>query len=137
MLYLVQRVFFGPLREGDHVHAPAPVDHGHDTAGHGAAHSHGAAHGGHGHGHHGHGAAGHDDGSVRDASSREIAALVPLVVFVFWIGLQPEFFLKRMRPTLEPLARSAVQALDERAAPKSPVLVRESGVAVGELTRVD
>jgi NADH-quinone oxidoreductase subunit M len=133
MLYLVQRVFFGPLREGDHVHAPTPAnqEHGTDDQGRGAAHA------GHGHGHHGHGASGHDDGMVRDASSREIAALVPLVVFVFWIGLQPEFFLKRMRPTLEPLARSAAQALDERAAPKSPVLVRESGAAVGEISRVE
>ncbi len=54
MLWLVQRVFFGPLREPHHKGDHAPV---------------------------------------RDLSFREIAALVPLCVFVFWIGLQPEFFL--------------------------------------------
>ncbi len=46
--------------------------------------------------------------------AREAAALVPLVVFVFWIGLCPEFFLERMRPTLEPLARPALQAYRQR-----------------------
>ena len=75
MLFLVQRVFFGPLKEADHSHSAPPV---------------------------------------RDMSLREGAALVPLVVFVFWIGLWPEFFLERMRPTLEPLARPAAQAYYER-----------------------
>lgn len=75
MLFLVQRVFFGPLKEADHSHDGPPV---------------------------------------RDMSLREGAALVPLVVFVFWIGLWPEFFLERMRPTLEPLARPAAQAYYER-----------------------
>jgi NADH-quinone oxidoreductase subunit M len=133
MLYLVQRVFFGPLREGDHVHAP-PAGHVHGHDAHGDSGQAGHGHAGHGHGH---GASGHDDGTVRDASSREIAALVPLVVFIFWIGLHPEFFLERMRPALEPLARSAVQALDERAAPGPAALVQDRGAAVGELTRVD
>ena len=74
MLFLVQRVFFGPLKEADHAHDGPPV---------------------------------------RDMSLREGTALVPLVVFVFWIGLWPEFFLERMRPTLEPLAQPAAQAYYE------------------------
>jgi NADH-quinone oxidoreductase subunit M len=74
MLYLVQRVFFGPLKEAGHSHAE----------------------------------------EVRDLSARETAALVPLVVFIFWIGLYPQFFLAPMRPTLEPLAKNAVQALNDR-----------------------
>jgi NADH-quinone oxidoreductase subunit M len=74
MLFLVQRVFFGPLKEADHAHNGPPV---------------------------------------RDLSMREGAALVPLVVFVFWIGLWPEFFLERMRPTLEPLAQPAARAYYE------------------------
>ena len=54
MLWLVQRVFFGPLREpGDADHEP-----------------------------------------VSDLSGREIAALVPLAILVFWIGLYPQFFLR-------------------------------------------
>jgi NADH-quinone oxidoreductase subunit M len=76
MLYLVERVFFGPLRE---THSP-------------------------------------DEPSVRDLGARETAALVPLAVFVFWIGLYPQFFLAPMRPTLEPLAKGAVQAMHARGA---------------------
>ena len=55
MLWLVQRVFFGP------VHLPDNETH-----------------------------------SVSDLSVREIAALAPLVVFVLWIGLCPQFFLQPM-----------------------------------------
>ncbi|MGD9720284.1 MAG: NuoM family protein [Pirellulales bacterium] len=75
MLWLVQRVFFGPPRESGHEH-PAS--------------------------------------GMRDLTPWETAALVPLAVFVVWIGLHPEFFLSRMRPTLEPLAQSAATALAER-----------------------
>ncbi len=85
MLYLVQRVFFGPLREPHHDdHAP-----------------------------------------VRDLSLREISALVPLCVFVLWIGLQPEFFLSRMRPTLEPLARPAAQALLDQPGDATQALAQQ------------
>ena len=44
-------------------------------------------------------------------TAREIAALVPLVVFIVWIGLHPDFFLSRMRPALQPLAREAAEVL--------------------------
>lgn len=37
---------------------------------------------------------------VRDLNGREIAALLPLAILVFWIGLYPKFFLIRMEPTL-------------------------------------
>lgn len=82
MLWLVQRVFFGPVKE------PA--------AGHGEHHE------------------------VRDLSWREVAALVPLAVFVFWIGLWPNYFLQRMAPTLDRAAEPARQAVvrhvqDEKA----------------------
>jgi NADH-quinone oxidoreductase subunit M len=89
MLYLVQRIFFGPLREPHHEAA-----HGH-TGGHGHTADHGHA-------------------PVRDLNFRELAALVPLCVFVFWIGLQPEFFLSRMQGSVEPMVRDAQQALLER-----------------------
>ncbi len=75
MLYLVQRVFFGPVKEPEGPHA-------------------------------GHG--------VKDLAPREVLALAPLAVFIFWIGLQPEFFLSRMRPALMPLVQRAARALDER-----------------------
>ncbi len=97
MLCLVQRVFFGPLREPDH-------------DGHGA--------------------------HVRDLSPRELAALVPLCVFVFWIGLQPEFFLSRMQQGLEPIRLPAAQALRERQQPR-PALVQNSAAGQGDVTRVE
>jgi NADH-quinone oxidoreductase subunit M len=71
MLWLVQRVFFGPLKE------PAT-------------------------GHH---------SPVKDLSVREIFALAPLIVLIFWIGLYPKYFLDRMQPTVNPLAASAAEKL--------------------------
>lgn len=74
MLYLVQRLFFGPLRE------PAQDDHA------GPEHE------------------------VADLSWREFSALAPLAIFVFWIGLQPSFFLKPMEDTLNSLVEPAAAA---------------------------
>ncbi len=101
MLYLVQRVFFGPLREphqeGSHEHAP-----------------------------------------VRDLNFRELAAVVPLCVLMFWIGLQPEFFLSRMQHSLEPLSRDAQQALLERQQTVEPAAIAQQTLDVkGALSRVE
>jgi NADH-quinone oxidoreductase subunit M len=93
MLWLVQRVFFGPLREPVHEGEPP----------------------------------------VRDLSFREIAALAPLVVFIFWIGLQPSFFLKPMEPTLDRLsARAAAEAREDSEAerPSAPATARRGTEAV-------
>jgi NADH-quinone oxidoreductase subunit M len=110
MLYLVQRVFFGPLREPGHEGAPpvAAAAHGHDDHGHASADDHGHS-------------------GVRDLSFRELLAVVPLCVFVFWIGLQPEFFLSRMRHTLEPLSRNAQQAILKREAATSALAQQAAG----------
>jgi len=89
MLYLVQRVFFGPLRHPEHKPGEPPV---------------------------------------RDLCFREMAALTPLVVFIFWIGLYPGFFLDRMAPTLNEITSrpAAIQAeessprITDRAAASSP-----------------
>ncbi len=83
MLWLVQRVFFGPLRESEHEHPADPP---------------------------------------RDLTLVEAAALVPLCVFVLWIGLHPEFFLSRIRPALEPVSRGAVEALARRQQRPAPVV---------------
>jgi NADH-quinone oxidoreductase subunit M len=80
MLWMVQRVFFGPLRE--------PVHEGDGQ-------------------HH----------AVRDLTWREIGALTPLAVFVFWIGLWPNFFFDRMAPTLD---RSAAAARERQAVVSRP-----------------
>jgi NADH-quinone oxidoreductase subunit M len=75
MLWLVQRVFFGRLREPPHpAHEPP----------------------------------------VRDLSLREIAALVPLVVFIVWIGLSPKTFIDPMQATLRPITAAVAQEFDAR-----------------------
>jgi NADH:ubiquinone oxidoreductase subunit 4 (subunit M) len=68
---------------------------------------------------------------------REVAALAPLVVFVFWIGLQPEFFLSRMQPTLAPMAEGALQALDDRQLSEQPALAQQPLEPNEESSRVE
>ncbi len=76
MLYLVQRVFFGPLKEPHH--------------------------------------AGEHPHVVSDMNLREFFAVAPLVVFVVWIGLQPEHFGQRMEPTLDKITAATVQPFNDR-----------------------
>ncbi len=76
MLWLVQRVFFGPLRE-----PPTRSE---------------------------------EQGPVRDMRWREVLAVMPLAVLVFWIGLWPNVFLKRMEPTLNKLAAEVEAPLKSR-----------------------
>ena len=74
MLWLIKRVFFGPLKEPAHDAAEPPV---------------------------------------RDLTLREGCALAPLLVFVFWIGLQPKFFLDPMAPALHRATQAATQRVNE------------------------
>lgn len=91
MLWLVQRILFGTVRE------PVLVDRD-----------------------------GHFHADVTDLNTREIVALVPLAVFVFWIGLQPKVFLDRMQPTLKPIVAGVETAwreqLDEETDPPTETL---------------
>ena len=89
MLWLVQRVFFGPLREPHH------AGHGSHAAGHGSP--------------------------VQDMSPREIFALAPLVVFIFWIGLSPGTFIERMQPTLRPISSAVARSFVEQQKTTSEV----------------
>jgi hypothetical protein len=82
MLWLVQRVFFGPLKEPS-VHA-AGDDHAREP--------------------------------VRDLSFREVSALVPLCVFILWIGLWPDFFLSRLAPKVNAIAQQPAAALVSQTA---------------------
>lgn len=91
MLWLVQRVFFGPVHEASHTAADAPI---------------------------------------QDLSLREMAALVPLAVFVFWIGIQPQFFLERMAPDLERIVANVAPHVDENLAPEATAAVEERDSAV-------
>ena len=75
MLWLIERVFFGPLRETEHKSGDPPV---------------------------------------QDLKPREILALSPLVVLIFWIGLQPQYFLERMNPELDNVAKIVSNAFDKK-----------------------
>jgi NADH-quinone oxidoreductase subunit M len=77
MLWLVQRLFFGPLKE--------PPAHSQHEAEH------------------------HE---IEDLDLREILALAPLAVFVLWIGIRPNDFLKPMQPTLEQARAKAAEIVD-------------------------
>jgi NADH-quinone oxidoreductase subunit M len=90
MLWAVERVFFGGSRE-------PPRGHGH------AAHD---DHGGHGHG--------PDETDRCDLRWHEIAALLPLAVFVVWIGVAPQAFLRPAAPAIEASARAARAAFTAR-----------------------
>ena len=52
---------------------------------------------------------GHEGEPITDLNVREVAALLPLAVLVFWIGVYPKFFLDRMAPSL----RHATAAAEE------------------------
>ena len=77
MLWMYQRVFFGPERLPE---TSSPLPEG--------------------------------EGTMRDLSPREIFCLTPLVAMIFWIGLQPGFFLDRMRPTLDDLIAPVTRACE-------------------------
>ena len=66
----------------------------------------------------------HEGGAVRDLSGREIAALAPLAVLVFWIGLYPQFFLQRIQPGLHHSIRAATEIV--RTAESEETLVSNS-----------
>lgn len=92
MLWLVERTFFGPLREPrfDDTHEP-----------------------------------------IADLSRREIAALAPLAVLVVWIGVYPQFFLRRMEPSVAPIAASLSRAKLARASgDEAEARTRRSPIAV-------
>jgi NADH-quinone oxidoreductase subunit M len=97
MLWAVERVFFGGSRE-------PPRDAGH---GHGSSAADGHAHG------HGHGAESHPADRC-DLRWHEAAALLPLAVFVLWIGLVPGTFLRPAAPALRRTSQAAADAFTLR-----------------------
>ena len=109
MLWLVQRVFFGPLREphGGHAHPGGDAE---------------------GKGH-------HEPAPIADLNFREIMALVPLAVLALWIGLQPNYFLGPMQPALTAISDAAQPAL--RQAYHAPLVSTHELTAAEGLSRVD
>jgi len=55
---------------------------------------------------------------LKDLSVREIVLMIPLVVFVFWIGLAPNTFLSKMNPAIEQLL---IQVKSKQVAVVDPV----------------
>lgn len=68
-LWLVQRTFFGRLRE--------PLQE----------------------------STSHHHPELTDLKPRELFALAPILVLIFWIGLYPQFFLNRMEPSIQHVAK--------------------------------
>ena len=93
MLWAVERAIFGGSRE-----PPRTSGHGHD-----------AGHGGHG----GHGAAGTDHDRC-DLRWYELCAVLPLAVFVFWIGLTPATFLAPAAPAVRKATAAPAAAFAAR-----------------------
>jgi NADH-quinone oxidoreductase subunit M len=93
MLWLVERTFFGPLKE--------PV---------------------HGDEHH----------PIHDMNVREVFALAPLVVFMFWIGLHPKFFVDKMQSTIDPIAVDAGEAFEKLLPPVAVAEGRNDESATGK-----
>ena len=123
MLWMVERVFFGPLREPGHGAAgegdnlasgeEQPVDRPGHRASDAPLYESAGLEDGPG-GWRGPGRSGGPDGSggpgeVQDLCWREILALAPLGVLMVWIGLYPKFFLDRIVPTAEELLAPAAR----------------------------
>jgi NADH-quinone oxidoreductase subunit M len=96
MLWAVERVLFGPSREPPRG-------------------THGSGHGGHAHDTHGHGGHAHAAPADRcDLAWHEWAALLPLVVFVLWIGLFPSTFLAPASPAVRAATAESAAAFAAR-----------------------
>ncbi len=83
MLTLLQRAFFGQVREPDH-----------------------------------------DERETGDLRWHELAALVPVAVACFWIGLWPGFFVQRMMPAIDVIVNRADQVTQGQAGVHSPFAPR-------------
>lgn len=106
LLTMLQKAFFGPLKEPGKEAEPED-DHGHaHDAGHG--HDHAESHSSHGdHGH----------GVIMDLDFREWMILAPLAFFCLWMGVYPKPFIDVMKPEAMALGARFVEPL--KASPMS------------------
>lgn len=82
----------------------------------------------------------HEGPPVRDLSPREVLALAPLLVFVFWIGLFPQHFIAPMTPELDRVLAVTQPAFNDRyeEIEHRPVMAETSKAKPrGGLVRVD
>jgi NADH-quinone oxidoreductase subunit M len=98
LLTMLQKAFFGPLKEPGKEAEPED-DHGHaHDDGHAHADSH-AAHDDHGH------------GVIKDLDFREWMILAPLAFFCLWMGVYPKPFIDVMKPEATALGARFVEPL--------------------------
>ena len=86
LLTMLQKAFFGPLKEPGKEAEPEEEDHGHTA--HDTGHGHTEAHPADDHGH----------GLIKDMDFREWMILAPLAFFCLWIGVYPKPFIDVMKP---------------------------------------
>jgi NADH-quinone oxidoreductase subunit M len=65
---------------------------------------------------------------LEDLSAREVAVMVPLLVFVFWIGFYPNTFLDKMNPSLDNLLQQV------KAKQQIAMMVEEPVPSVAKIT---
>ncbi len=94
LLWLVQKVFFGPITNEENRNVP-------------------------------------------DIAWNEVAALVPLVVFMVWIGVHPNTFLKKMQPSVQHLIATMNGETNQKVMQASRPVVESPSRRVAELTQPD
>lgn len=92
-LWLVRRTFFGKLRE-----PVSEVSHADQQTV--SRHGQHAAQAGHGH---------HEVHELHDLGLRELVALGLLLIPIVWIGVYPQYFTRRMQPSLQPIVAILAQ----------------------------
>jgi NADH-quinone oxidoreductase subunit M len=105
LLTMLQKAFFGPLKEPIHT-STTTIEAGDQQAGGTVAHASAAApaHAADAHGHHGHGDEPVHTSSTPDLNLREAAILIPICIFCVWIGVYPKTFIDPMKPEVTALA---------------------------------
>jgi NADH-quinone oxidoreductase subunit M len=73
--------------------------------------------------------------ALKDLSWRELGLMLPLLVFIFWMGVQPAPWLSRMEPDIEELLRTHRQEVAEAAEPPISPLVRAEAPVFADPTR--
>lgn len=77
----------------------------------------------------------HEGPPIRDMSPREVLALAPLLVFVFWIGLFPQHFLAPMEKDLDQVLAVTVPPFNQRFQEIKERPVAETDVAAGDVEK--
>jgi len=62
--------------------------------------------------------------NLKDLSAREIIIMLPLLVFVFWIGVYPNTFLRKMNPAIEVLLHQVKSKQVAVVEPVQPVIAQ-------------